>query len=81
MTEIKRYRGIVRKLDRQGADAQAVYNAIFPEDGGAVDWAHALAAGRMYLEDGGRRLGWVDFVDLAHKAGMPIVVLGHEGEW
>jgi len=76
-----RYYKQVRRLDRKGADIMEVVRTLCPED--PDDWARILVAGRLYVEDGGKRYTYTDFVNAAMNAANPTPpeVRGYEGEW
>jgi hypothetical protein len=64
-----RYYKQIRSLDRRGATIEEVVRAFYPDRTG--DWAAILAAGRLYIEDGGQRFALADFQAAAAAAPNP----------
>ena len=54
-----RYSKLVEAMDQRGASVQQITEAL---DLDPTDWAGVLAAGRVYLEEGGQRYSWQDFI-------------------
>lgn len=54
-----RYFDEVKKVDRGEMSPKEFTQRIF----GELDWARAWAAARVYLEDGGERYGFEEFVE------------------
>ena len=68
---MRHFRGLVKRFDRGQGSPLEFTQLLFEE----LDWSNVIAAGWIYLEDGGKRLVFEDFQKVAEALADSEVVL------